>query len=95
MSDYRYPGPRPRSKETAVLMMADKIEATARSRSAAAEGELRAIVDATIDALQADGQFDDSPLTMSDLAKLRQAFASGLVSLLHTRVDYPAPARHP
>ncbi|HSP92728.1 MAG TPA: HDIG domain-containing protein [Vicinamibacterales bacterium] len=95
VSDYRYPGPRPRSKETAVLMMADKIEATVRSRGAAAEAEFRAIVDGTIDTLQADGQFDDSPLTMGDLAKLRQAFVSGLVSLLHTRVDYPAAARHP
>jgi len=93
-ADYRYPGPRPRSRESALLMMADKIEAMARSRGAASETEFRAIVAATVDDLLNDGQLDDAPLTLRDLARLQEAFVSGLASLHHTRVAYPAaPAR--
>ena len=95
-ADYRYPGPRPRSRESALLMMADKIEAMARSRGAASETEFRAIVAATVDDLLNDGQLDDAPLTLRDLARLQEAFVSGLASLHHTRVAYPAaPARRP
>ena len=90
---YRYAGPRPRSRETAVLMMADKIEAMARSRGAASESEFRAIVDGTLDGLLDDGQLDDSPMTLRDLARLGEAFVTALMSLHHTRVAYPALAR--
>jgi putative nucleotidyltransferase with HDIG domain len=89
---YRYPGPRPRSRETAVLMMADKIEATARSRGATSADQFRSIVDRTLDGLLEAGQLDESPLTLHDLAVLRDALVAALVDLNHTRVDYPAPA---
>ena len=92
-ADYRYPGPKPRSRETALLMMADKIEATARSRAAASEAEFRAVVSATLDDLLDDGQLDDAPLTMRDLARLEEAFVTALTSLHHTRVAYPALPR--
>jgi putative nucleotidyltransferase with HDIG domain len=91
-SDYRYAGPRPRSRETAVLMMADKIEAMARSRGSASEPEFRAVVDETLDGLRDDGQLDDSPLTLRDFARLGEAFVTALTSLHHTRVAYPALA---
>jgi putative nucleotidyltransferase with HDIG domain len=94
-ADYRYPGPRPRSRETAVLMMADKIEATARARGAASDAEFRAIVSATLDDLLDDGQLDDAPLTLRDLATLQEAFVAALSNLHHTRVAYPALARRP
>jgi hypothetical protein len=94
-SDYRYAGPRPRSRETAVLMMADKIEAMARSRGAATEAEFRDVVDGTLDGLLDDGQLDESPLTLRDLARLGEAFVTALTSLHHTRVSYPAAARRP
>jgi len=92
-ADYRYPGPRPRSRESALLMMADKIEAMARSRGAASDVEFRAVVSGTLDDLLADGQLDDAPLTLRDLARLEDAFVSALTSLHHTRVAYPALAR--
>jgi cyclic-di-AMP phosphodiesterase PgpH len=92
-ADYRYPGPRPRSRETAVLMMADKIEATARARGAASDAEYLAVVSGTIDDLLDDGQLDDAPLTLRDLARLQEAFVAALTNLHHTRVAYPAPAR--
>jgi hypothetical protein len=93
--DFRYPGPRPRSRETAVVMMADKIEATARSQGASSEADFRAIVSATLDDLLDDGQFDDSPLTLRDLSRLQDAFVAAPTSLHHTRVPYPVLARRP
>jgi hypothetical protein len=90
-ADYRYPGPRPRSRETAVVMMADKIEATARSQSAASEAAFRGIVSGTLTDLLDDGQFDDSPVTLRDLSRLQEAFITGLTNLHHTRVAYPTP----
>jgi cyclic-di-AMP phosphodiesterase PgpH len=89
---YQYLGPRPRSRETAVLMMADKIEATARSRGATTADEFRSIVNGTLDGLLEAGQLDESALTLHDLAVLRHALVTALVNLHHTRVDYPAPA---
>lgn len=88
--DFRYPGPRPGSRETAILLMADKIAATARSVGAKTTEEFRAVVDRTIDDLQATGQFDGSPLTLRDLTLVRQAFATALGDIYHTRVAYPA-----
>jgi hypothetical protein len=90
-ADYRYPGPRPRSRETAVVMMADKIEATVRSQSAASEAAFRVIVSGTLTDLLDDGQFDDSPVTLRDLSRLQEAFITGLTNLHHTRVAYPTP----
>jgi hypothetical protein len=94
-ADYRYAGPRPRSKESALLMMADKIEAMARSRGAATETEFRGVVSTTMDDLLNDGQLDDAPLTLRDLARLQDAFVAALTSLHHTRVAYPALPRRP
>ena len=94
-ADYRYPGPRPSSRESALLMMADKIEAMARSRGAASDSEFRAVVSTTIDELLDDGQLDDAPLTLRDLSRLQDAFVTALTSLHHTRVAYPAQPRHP
>jgi hypothetical protein len=89
IEDYRYPGPRPRSRETAVLMIADRIEAMARARGPAPESEFRAIVSRALDELLSDGQFDDAPLTLRDLARLQPAFVTALVNLYHTRDTYP------
>jgi hypothetical protein len=94
-ADYRYPGPRPRSRESALLMMADKIEAMARSRGAATETEFRGVVSTTMDDLLNDGQLDDAPLTLRDLSRLQDAFVAALTSLHHTRVAYPALPRRP
>jgi hypothetical protein len=92
-ADYHYAGPRPQSRETAVLMMADRIEAMARSRGATSDREFRDIVSRTVDDLLAEGQLDEAPLTFRDLALLQPAFVSALTSLYHTRVAYPDRAR--
>ena len=92
-ADYRYAGPRPRSRETAVVMIADRIEATARSRGAASEAEFFEVVSSTLDDLLDDGQLDEAPLTLRDLSRLEGALVAGLVGLHHTRVSYPALPR--
>ena len=89
LADFRYPGPAPRSRETAVLMMADRIEATARSLDAPGREEFRAVVDRTLDGLLAAGQLDEAPITMRDLSLLRSSFVSALADLHHRRIAYP------
>ena len=91
--DFRYPGPKPRSKETAVLMLADAVEAAARSLSEPTPSRIRGVVTRILDARVKDGQLDESPLTFEDLAKVRESFIPILTALFHARVDYPgAPA---
>ncbi len=91
--DFRYPGPKPRSKETAVLMLADAVEAAARSLSEPTPSRIRGVVTRILDARVKDGQLDESPITFEDLAKTRESFIPILTALFHARVDYPgAPA---
>jgi putative nucleotidyltransferase with HDIG domain len=91
--DFRYPGPKPRSKETAVLMLADAVEAAARSLTEPTPSRIRGVVTRILDARVKDGQLDESPLTFEDLARTRESFIPILTALFHARVDYPgAPA---
>lgn len=97
-SQFRYPGPRPRSKETAITMLADGAEATVRSRRPTTIEELERIVAENIQARLLSGELDDSPLTMADLAAIRRAFVDVLRGLHHPRIAYPGdikPAEKP
>lgn len=87
--DFRYPGPKPRSKETAVLMLADAVEAAARSLTEPTPSRIRGVVTRILDARVEDGQLDESPITFEDLAKVRESFIPILTALFHARVDYP------
>ena len=92
-ADFRYPGPKPQSKETAVLMLADAVEAAARSLTEPTPSRIRGVVTRILDARVKDGQLDESPITFEDLAKIRESFIPILTALFHARVDYPgAPA---
>jgi len=89
-ADYRYPGPRPRTRESAIISLADTIEARVRSIGEALtprriEAEIEEIIDRRI----ADRQLDDAELTLSDLVKIREAFFRVLVGMYHQRVRYP------
>ena len=88
----RSPGPRPRSRETGLAMIADQVEATARAMDEPTEDALRAMVRATVDRIQAEGQLDDCPLTLQELSVARDAFVQVLLGVHHRRVKYPAPA---
>ena len=94
--DFRYPGPKPRSKETAIVMLADSVEAVSRTLTAANEGEIRATVQKIINDRFFDGQLDECNLTLADLKKLVESFSDSLTHMLHQRIKYPPrPARRP
>ena len=89
-NDYRYPGPRPQSREMAILMLADSLEAASRSLPLGiTQGELYQFVRKIINQKFVDNQFEDCDLTLSDLHRLTEAFTRSLVSLLHRRIAYP------
>jgi putative nucleotidyltransferase with HDIG domain len=114
VDDYRYPGPRPRTREQAIMMLADSVEATVRSkaqggkiassrenltngngRSQPGMQTLEELVNAIIDERIRGGQLDESSLTLSDIAKIRQAFINTLQGIYHPRVDYaPQVVKH-
>lgn len=89
--DFQYPGPRPRSRETAILMIADQVEATSRTMPGAGADGYREMVDRTIDRLRVEHQLDDAPLTLRDIARLRDALVAVLVGMHHHRIEYPSP----
>ncbi len=88
-SKFRYPGPRPRSRETALLMLADGVEARARSQRPRDDTELRAIVEKTIEFCQKEGQLAETRLTLKDLTIITDAFVTTLMGFYHPRINYP------
>jgi putative nucleotidyltransferase with HDIG domain len=91
--DFRYPGPRPQSRETAILMLADGVEATVRSASGVDADQIRAIIHRMVQERMTSGQLDDSNLTLRDLAIIEESFATVLQGLSHPRVQYPTAVR--
>lgn len=110
-ADFRYPGPKPQTREQAILMLADSVEATVRSK--AQNGKLVAtrseesrhtplggsnhtlddLVQSIIDTRVREGELDEAPLTMHELALIKQAFVLSLQSIYHPRVDYSPGGR--
>ena len=88
-SKFRYPGPAPRSRETALLMFADGVEACARAERPANDEELRALVHKVLENRQKNGQLDDTPLSQRDLASITESFVSTLRVTFHPRLEYP------
>jgi membrane-associated HD superfamily phosphohydrolase len=92
--DYSYPGPRPRSKETAILMLADGVEGASRALAEPTPSRIRGLVQRIVDERVRDGQLDDCGLTLQDLARVREAFIPVLTAIFHVRAPYPeAPKR--
>ena len=105
ITEYRYPGPRPQSREQGILMLADSVEATVRSK--AQNGKLIAmhaepgsppivnggqtleeLINSIIDTRMHEGELDQTPLTIRDIALIKQTFLINLRSIYHPRVDY-------
>ncbi len=86
---FRYPGPRPQTKETALVMLADVVESATRTLEAPTPDRIRAFVARLVEKVYADQQLDDSPLTMNDLSVTVQAFTDVLAGMFHHRIDYP------
>lgn len=86
---YQYPGPKPRSKETALLMLADGCEARFRAESPRTDVELRALIKKVFDFLLLEGQLDDTILTLRDLHQVTESFFSTFKNTYHPRLQYP------
>ena len=86
---FRYAGPKPQSRETAILMLADSVEAASRTLEKPTLGRIEDLVTKIIDAQLADGQLDECDLTQRDLRGIREAFVRLLSGMLHSRIDYP------
>jgi putative nucleotidyltransferase with HDIG domain len=86
---FTYPGPNPMTRETAILMMADGIEAASRSLSEHTDESLSALIDRIIDGQMEEGFFRDCPLTFRDIPSIKAVFREKLRSIYHPRVNYP------
>jgi putative nucleotidyltransferase with HDIG domain len=86
---FRHAGPKPQSREAALIMLADGVEASVRSLSSRDEPAIRAMVGRIIDERLGDGQFDECDLTLRDLERIREAFVAQLLGMYHQRIAYP------
>lgn len=89
VEDFRYPGPKPQSVETALVMLADGCEAYARSKNPENEEELRALIQEMVNKRVRSGQLDETPLTLQDLSIIVDSFVATMKGRYHSRVDYP------
>lgn len=87
--EFTYPGPNPFSKETAILMMADAVEAASRSLPEYTEESISNLVDKIIDSQMEDGYFKECPITFKDIATVKAVFKEKLKIMYHTRISYP------
>lgn len=86
---FMYPGPNPYSKETAILMMADTVEAASRSLSENTKEAITELVNRLIDKQVADGLFRNAPITFKDIEEVKEVFCEKLISMKHARIAYP------
>ncbi|MCX5771810.1 MAG: HDIG domain-containing protein [Candidatus Hydrogenedentes bacterium] len=89
LDDFRYPGPKPQSRETAILMICDAVESGVRSIKNLNEDRVRDFIDKIITSRSADRQFDECDLTLKDLDTIKDAITRRMVTALHTRISYP------
>lgn len=88
--DYRYPGPKPQSKETAISMLADTVEAACRTLQKPTPQRIRNFVESLIDKKMEEGQLDESDLTLKEIDQIKEAFIPILMGIHHLRVEYPS-----
>ena len=86
---YRYPGPKPQTREAAIIMLADGVEASVRSLDEKDEESIRAMVDRIVDDRVEDGQLDDAELTLKNISQIKDAFVGQLLGMYHSRIKYP------
>lgn len=86
---FTYHGPKPFSREMAVIMLADSIEAASRSLKKYSERDIHALVDSIVDNLMKEKQLNDTNLTLKDIETIRNTFKRRLINIYHTRIEYP------
>jgi putative nucleotidyltransferase with HDIG domain len=87
--DYRYPGPKPQTKESAIVMLADAVEAASRTLKQATHSRLKGLIESLVDERFKAGELDESPVTLRDLERIKEAFLNILEGTFHARVQYP------
>lgn len=92
---YRYEGPRPRTKESGIIMLADAAEAASRTLEKPTPGRIRELIERIVRDRLADGQLDDCELTFKDLEKIIASFTRSLTGMLHARIEYPRALEAP
>jgi len=87
--DYRYPGPKPQTKEAAILMLADSVEAASRTLTDPSPAQIQGMIDRLVDAILADNQFDECDITLREICLVKDSFCKVLTGFYHRRLDYP------
>ncbi len=94
ITDFRYDGTRPTMKESAIVMLADTIEAAVRSMPDPTPQRIEEFIEQLVRGKLEDGQLSDSPLTLRDIDKICEAFTTVLIGVFHERIEYPAVEMH-
>ena len=89
--DYRYPGPKPQTREAALIMLADAVEAASRTLTDPTPARIQGMVQKIINNIFIDGQLDECELTLKDLHNIAKSFIRILSGIFHHRIDYPEP----
>jgi cyclic-di-AMP phosphodiesterase PgpH len=89
LSRYSYPGPKPQSKETAIVMLADSCESAARAMQDPTPERVRDLIDTVVAGKVAEGQLDETPLTLAEIARIKEQFVKILGGVVHRRIEYP------
>ena len=92
IEDYRYPGPKPQTKEAGLVLLADAVEAASRTLPDPTAARVQGLVQKIINKIFSDGQLDDCELTLKDLHQIAKSFIQILVGIAHQRIEYPEPA---
>lgn len=90
--DYRYPGPKPQTREAALIMLADAVEAASRTLSDPTPARIQGMVQKIVNSIFTDGQLDECELTLKDLHNIAKSFNRVLGGIYHHRIEYPEPA---
>ncbi len=93
--DFRYPGPKPQTRETAICLLADGVEAASRAMPKPSPARLKGLVQTMINRAFTDGQLDECDLTLKDLNKIAKAFTRILTGIYHQRPEYPGEKKKP
>jgi membrane-associated HD superfamily phosphohydrolase len=86
---FRYDGPKPQFKESAIISLADGVEATSRSMPHTTAEAIQDVINRIVDERIADGQMDEAPLTLLEITRIKNSFQFTLLNMLHARIAYP------
>ncbi len=89
---FRYPGPKPSTREAGIIMLADKVEAATRTIKSPDEDNIRAMISRIVSSVMADGQFSECPLTFQEIHTIADTFVTVLLGIYHQRIEYPQTA---